>query len=87
MESGVTKNFETHFSEDELKILKSSYENGRANAGELRKYLRWCREIRRSSFVLESVIFKAYKTKNFNPIDKKIDVCIKGIWKSHKLDA
>jgi len=87
MESGVTKNFETHFSEDELKILKASYENGRAGAGELRKYLRWAREVRRSAYVLESLLFKAYKTKNFNPIDKKIDVCMKGIWKTHKLDA
>jgi len=87
METGVTKLFETHFSEDELKVLKASYENGRANAGELRKVLKWARETRRSSYVLESVIFKAYKTKNFNSIDKKIDVCMKGIWKTHKLDA
>jgi len=87
MESGVTKNFETHFSEDELKSLKSSYKDSRASAGELRKFLRWAREVRRSSYVLESVIFKGYKTKNFNPIDKKIDICMQGIWKSHKLDS
>jgi len=87
METGVTKIFEPHFSEDELKTLKASYEDGRANAGELRKFLRWAREVRRSSYVLESLLFKAIKTKNFNPIDKKIDICIKGIWKTHKLDA
>jgi len=78
METGVTKIFEPHFSEDELKTLKASYEDGRANGA---------REVRRSSYVLESLLFKAIKTKNFNPIDKKIDICIKGIWKTHKLDA
>jgi len=87
MESGATKIFETHFSADELKVLKASYEDGRASAGELRKYLRWARETRRSSYVLESLLFKAYKTKNFNPIDKRIDICMQGVWKSHKLDA